>query len=224
MMFRKSKAPTQTFEFEGLTSRLMNYKQYVLNDINVLVDIGCSDGRFIESTRPLFPNLVRTIGVDPIDSYSQRVDYERFIGLIGSECRDITFSVSDDLYTSSKLYPGVREVISTQFRLDCLLEKQEVSDSSKIFLKIDTQGCDLECLESAGGYLSAISIALVEIQLRPFSEGMRYFSQSVEIIRSLGFEVCEIVNPLFRDHDKTLGQVDLLIAPINSEIFLSTKW
>jgi hypothetical protein len=144
--------------------------------------------------------------------------------LVGSYCTELDFSVSEDLFTSSKLYPGIRNIRSKQVRMNCLLKSLDVDIDDKIFAKIDTQGADLECLESFGDYLSAINIAIVEVQMKPFSNGMNFFSESIDKVSKLGFEVCEFLNPLYRDFDGTLGQIDLLLVPKNSTIMRELTW
>lgn len=224
MKFTYRKMEPLGIEFSSIDEKLANVYKPIINDISILVDVGVSDGRFIKKSRNLFRNCNRYIGIDPIDLYNKVTDFEFVKGLIGKKCAEVRFNVTSDLFTSSKLYLGEKQITSQQYRLDCLLNLLEISKSENIFLKLDTQGMDVECLESAKEYLTCIKLALIEIQMRPFSEGMLYFSESILRLRRLGFEVCEIFNPINRVFDGSLGQIDLLIAPISSSIFESGKW
>jgi len=222
MFWNKNKSKVQ--EFQSTIDRLSLYEDKILKHIDVLVDIGCSDGRFIKSTKNILSSNIRRIGVDPISDYKRIDDFEFVNAIVGSNCTELDFSVSEDLFTSSKLYPGIRNIRSKQVRMSCLLKSLDVDMGAKIFAKIDTQGADLECLESFGDYLSAINIAIVEVQMKPFSNGMNFFSESIDKVSRLGFEVCEFLNPLYRDFDGTLGQIDLLLVPKNSTIMRELSW
>jgi hypothetical protein len=222
MFWNKKKLPIQ--EFFSTLDRLSFYQDKILKHIDVLIDVGCSDGRFTKSTRNILPANIRRIGIDPIPDYKSVDTFEFVNALVGSYCTEIDFSVSEDLFTSSKLYPGIRSIRSEQVRMDCLLKSLDVKKDANIFAKIDTQGADLECLESFGDYLSAIQIAIVEIQMKPFTDGMNFFSESIDKVSKLGFEVCEFLNPLYRDFDGTLGQVDLLLVPKNSIVLKELSW
>jgi hypothetical protein len=222
MRFSK-KNEMKSIEFSNTISKLKDYQE-LLSNVNVLVDIGVSDGRFIDQTKPLFPSVERVIGIDPIEEYQRVCDFEYVEALIGEKCKEVEFSISADLFTSSKLYPGVRSKSLNQRRMDCLLDSLEIDNELVLFVKIDTQGSDLECLSSFGRYLEAISLVIVEVQMKPFAIGMDYFSESISKISALGFEVCEFLNPINRARDSTLGQIDLLLAPRDSRIMRDLKW
>jgi len=215
---------TKTEEFSSAVERLNVYSKIVLSEIDTLIDIGVSDGRFIESVKDLFPNLVQIIGIDPISEYSNKAGFQYFEGAIGYECKPIDYHISEDLFTSSKLYEGVRRVTVNQYRLECVLRQLKVETNAKIFLKTDTQGMDIECLLSAGEYLGSIQMALLEIQMRPFVKEMSYFSQSIKTLDENGFEICEFTSPIYRQLDGALGQIDLIVAPKNSKIFWQNSW
>ncbi len=220
---RKKSHVTQLNEFYPIGVILDKYEKTLLN-CEVLIDIGVSDGRFIQSIENSLPGLIRKIGIDPISDYVDRAKFERVEAVIGSVCTNLEFGISEDLFTSSKLYPGVRTVTVKQFRLECLLESLNVTLGKRIFLKIDTQGADVECLESAGRYLPYIQLAILEVQLKPFANGMTYFSDSIMKISQLGFEVVEFTNPINRALDQTLGQIDLVVLPMQKLAKESNEW
>ncbi len=220
---RKNSYASQLGEFSPIAEILEKYKKILLN-CEVLVDIGVSDGRFIQGVENSLPKQIRKIGIDPVSDYAKRIEFERVEAVIGSVCTNLEFSISKDLFTSSKLYPGVRTVTVKQFRLECLLESLNVALGKSILLKIDTQGADIECLESAGRYLPYIQLAILEVQLKPFAKGMTYFSESIMKISQLGFEVVEFMNPINRALDQTLGQIDLIIFPKQKLFLESNEW
>ena len=220
---RKNLSRSPLDEFSPIALILEKYKN-VLRNCQVLIDIGVSDGRFIQAVENYLPKQVRKIGIDPIADYVNRIEFERVEAVIGSRCTTLEFGISEDLFTSSKLYPGVRTVRVKQFRLECLLESLNVAVGNDIFLKIDAQGADVECFESAGKYLPYIQLAILEVQLKPFAHGMTYFSDSILKISQLGFEVVELTNPINRALDQTLGQIDLVVFPKQKLVKESNEW
>jgi len=204
--------------------RLALYSKLVLNNTTVLVDIGVSDGRFISASDHLFPNVHTKIGIDPIASYERVTDFCYVQAIVGASCTAVNFNITSDLFTSSKLYSGERSEKVQQFRLDCLLQQSQITNNEKIFLKIDSQGMDIECLESAGNYLNSIDLVLLELQMKPYAAGMNFFSESVQRLNKLGYEPCEFLDPIDRSLDGTLGQIDLLVARKDSIVFSDLRW
>ena len=223
-MISRFKRVNSQFEFGSTLDRLKIYQKLGLDSVDTVVDIGVSDGRFLMASKELFPHVKRKIGIDPIDEYKKVVEFEYVQAVVGSSCKEVQFSVAEDLFTSSMLYPGHKAIVVKQFRMDCLFNELGLQQAEKIFVKVDTQGTDLECLKSFGEYNSRIVMAIVEIQMRPYAPGMRYFTESVRELSEMGYEVCEFLSPIYRNHDGTLGQIDLLLVPKNSPVLQSIVW
>ena len=75
-------------------------------------------------------------------------------------------------------------------RLDAVL-KDISSDVSteRIFLKLDTQGFDLEVFAGAQGILANIVALQSEVAMQPIYEGMPEISESLKVFRDAGFGV-----------------------------------
>ena len=58
----------------------------------------------------------------------------------------------------------------------------------RVYLKLDTQGNDLDVLEGAGDALEAVDALQSEVAVRPIYEGVPELAQSLARIRALGFE------------------------------------
>jgi Methyltransferase FkbM domain len=58
-----------------------------------------------------------------------------------------------------------------------------------VFLKLDTQGYDLEVFEGASGCLDQIRGVQTEISVMPIYKGMPTFENSIQVFKSKGFEV-----------------------------------
>jgi FkbM family methyltransferase len=62
-------------------------------------------------------------------------------------------------------------------------------DNPRAYLKLDTQGWDLEVLSGAAGCLDRIVAAQSEMSLRPIYEDMPTQAEAIEAFRAVGFDV-----------------------------------
>jgi FkbM family methyltransferase len=77
----------------------------------------------------------------------------------------------------------------------------------RIYLKLDTQGCDLEVMQGAVGSLGRIVAMQSEISLAALYEGMPDYLSSLRYYQALGFEITGLY-PVSRDR-ATLRIVEL---------------
>ena len=88
-------------------------------------------------------------------------------------------------------------------RLDGLFETLGLShdtSSLRIFLKMDTQGYDLEVFKGAGGVLDYVHGLQSELSVRHIYEGMPDYIDALTEFREKGFEVTGMY-PVSRDHE-----------------------
>jgi len=79
------------------------------------------------------------------------------------------------------------EVVSVR-RLDKLLHEIASGFGSKhIFLKMDTQGYDIEVFKGLGNKLKDVIALLSEVSLIPIYEGMPHWTESISIYERAGF-------------------------------------
>ncbi len=92
-------------------------------------------------------------------------------------------------------------------RLDELASRY-LAPAGDLFIKIDTQGYELEVLAGATGLLPRTAAMQLEISLVPLYEGAPTFTEMVSFVESNGFELFSIV-PGFSDKQSgRLLQVD----------------
>jgi hypothetical protein len=85
----------------------------------------------------------------------------------------------------------------------------------RVYLKMDTQGCDLEVFDGARGCIELVWGLQSELSALPLYEGMPDYATSLQRYRSCGFEVSGFF-PVFRDKEThLLGEFDcVMIRPI----------
>ena len=87
-------------------------------------------------------------------------------------------------------------------RLDCVLgECLKGVESPRIYLNLDTQGCDLEALEGAEAVLPGILALQTEVAFRKLYSGMPGVTETLCRFMSKGFGVVDFV-PVTREHDQ----------------------
>lgn len=126
-----------------------------------------------------------------------------------SEARTVTVNVAADLTSLRKPSPYGLSVFSDDFavqreegidvrRLDDIFADVVHTPHPRAFLKVDTQGSELEVLEGATGCLDRIVGLQVELSVRPLYEDVPTFLEAIPVIQGLGFEIAGMY-PVGRD-------------------------
>lgn len=101
-------------------------------------------------------------------------------------------------------------------RLDEVLDECLPRPDSRVFLKIDTQGWDLEVLAGATGCLERIVGLQSEISVRPIYEEMPGYLEALASMTGLGFELTGLF-PVARDRDFRLIEMDCVMTRSHAE-------
>ena len=141
---------------------------------------------------------------------------------LGNENGELNFNIMESSSLSSFLQPTsenfdvagnqVSEVLSVPVRrLDSLeAELAELGDTSRLFLKMDTQGFDYNVFEGARGLCDRIAAVLTELSVKPIYEGMPTYIQMLELLDKEGFKpIC--LSPV-NVEDGFIPEFDCLLA------------
>jgi FkbM family methyltransferase len=80
-------------------------------------------------------------------------------------------------------------------------------ESPRVFLKIDTQGWDLEVLAGASGCLDAVAGLQIELAVDPLYEGAPTYLEALAFVRELGFAVTGFF-PVVADEQSRVVEFD----------------
>jgi FkbM family methyltransferase len=203
--------------------------------IDAVIDVGANVGAF--------GALVRSIGFDgdifSIEPVAKAFDEllkatardERWraypIGL-GSEAGKSLINVTEISDLSSILPPNDlgreiwkgmnithREEIELS-TLDQFIDRHLAPDIKRIFLKMDTQGYDLQVFAGARGSLGRIACVLSELSLAPIYHGMPDYLEALATYKRGGFSVSGIY-PILRSANLSLIEVDCVL--VNTSMF-----
>jgi FkbM family methyltransferase len=200
--------------------------------INCVLDVGANRGQY--------GTMLRRIGYDgwilsfePVRAnyellQAEAANWERwrvFPFALGEEAERRTINVTAETVFSSFLDPREesqarfrnnrverREIVDVK-RLDAVLDECLTGiESPRIYLKLDTQGFDLEVMAGAKKVLPRILGLQTEVALRSIYHGMRSFAESVGWFQTNGFEVIDFVT-VNRDVDDLCAiEMDCIMA------------
>jgi FkbM family methyltransferase len=210
-------------------------------DIDLVLDVGAHHGEYASLLREL-GYAGRIISFEPVaanfDVIAQHCAHDpswRAYNLaLGSEDADKSINVMSDSFLNSFLAPsefglqwldrnsdgghrcpmivkGVDKV--TVRRLDGLFD-QMLNDAGahNVFLKMDTQGWDLEVLRGADACISRIGAVQSEVPLKAIYRGMPSFIEVITECKRLGFEITGMF-PVSRDtNNLAIVEFDCVMA------------
>lgn len=205
-------------------------KVFDVYKINKIIDVGANDGQFGQ--------FLRSIGYrGDIYSFEPVSDAFKKLSLVsssdskwhvynialGSSSGDALINVSKHTVFSSLLSPSdyalgrwsesqvdhqERIIIRT---LDEWYAEGNISKSDSVFLKMDTQGFDLEVFKGAKSTLPQVCALLSELSLIAVYDGMPNYMQSLSTYEAAGFAVSGFY-PITRNKDLSLNEVDCVLV------------
>ena len=190
--------------------------------VNCVIDVGAHYGEYatmlrheigyrgrIVSFEPVsdsFAKLQRAKGHDPLwrgerhalGSENSSLEINLFSASDLNSLRPLTAFASEWQSTATQVRG--KETVSVK-RLDDVIQRcTEGILNPRVFLKLDTQGYDLEVLKGATNSLEMIVGLQTEVATSPLYEGMPVFPEGVTAVTDLGFEVTGIFT-VSRDAD-----------------------
>lgn len=170
--------------------------------INCVIDVGANIGQFAKELRAI-GYRGRIISFEPIASEFQAMrrafefdaDWKGFQCALGSCETSLTIrvpalTVMTSLLDSIGEQKYTREEIVAVKRLDAVLPALvDDMESPKIFLKMDTQGYDMEVFKGAAGCISGICGLQSELSVKPIYRGMPHYIEALAEYEAAGFEL-----------------------------------
>ena len=177
--------------------------------IDLVLDVGANVGQFGKELRSFYKGEI--ISFEPVSAAFDRLAKTSFNDphwrcykvALGSQDTMKRINVSSRSDFSSFLKTneycthffgdgatGMKEEVVTVRRLDGTLEEIIPSISNRsIFLKMDTQGFDLEVFKGLGDKLKYVAVLQSEVSVIPIYEGMSHWIDCISFYEREGFEV-----------------------------------
>jgi FkbM family methyltransferase len=179
------------------------------NHVDLVVDVGANEGQFARRLRRIYGGDI--ISVEPVSAAFARLSaaadrdprWTVYQSALGSADATATIHVCSDTAFSSLLVPNEfshkrfppsavqsEEVVRVR-RLDDLLAELAGDGVAQrhLFLKLDTQGCDLEVFGGLGACAASVNVLQSEVSLVPIYDGMPHWTDSIERYEEAGFSV-----------------------------------
>lgn len=189
-------------------------------EITCVLDVGANRGQYRNFLRRRcgYPGLI--ISYEPVRATFQelkensRLDkkwlvFNQALGAVSGErelnvMRETTFSSfcepqsTDICKTDMANVVDHRETVTVRRLDEVVAELSKVHDLSRVYLKMDTQGHDLEVLKGLERELHRVFALQSEVAVKPIYRGMPAFTESMNEIARRGFEVTGLF-PVQRD-------------------------
>ena len=199
--------------------------------IDCVIDVGANMGQFRDFavgagwTGPI-------ISFEPVESLFKALErrakppWRCYSSALGSVCGESEIAIFDspglaslrpaDFSAMAELLPGgaPRQVATQKIqvvRLDQIFDT--INAGSKVLLKTDTQGFDLEVFRGASGCLDRICALWVELSFLPIYRNAPSFVETLEEFGEAGFRVSDMF-PV--THDKNLAAIEFDCALVRS--------
>jgi len=173
--------------------------------IDCVLDVGANIGQFAQDLRQIgYTGFI--VSFEPVKEAfatltGQFAGDPNWLGVqtaLGSDRGELEFNIGKDTkYSSALAFSNAGDVDRTEKvpvqRLDDLVrENKRLAASSKILLKMDTQGFDLEVFAGASGCIDGIVAIMSEVSVIPWYEGMKSYKESLAIYESSGFRLTNL--------------------------------
>ena len=185
--------------------------------IDLVIDVGANEGQFAKSLRKFYSGDI--VSFEPVSAPFTALQqaaasdprWTVYNLAIGNENAAQTIHVSQDTVFSSLLASndycadrfgpqalGTRDESISVRRLDELLDGLQPRKDRRIFLKMDTQGYDVNVFRGLGDKLPRVLAMQSEVSLIPIYDDMPRWTESLEIYERAGFGVVGLY-PVTRD-------------------------
>lgn len=203
-------------------------------EINIVIDVGANTGQFARQLRSFYFGEIHSF--EPVtfvfeklaEAASDDPKWHVYKLALGSRESTQAINISDETVFSSLLRAngyciqrfgdraqGASEEVVSIRRLDNLLEKIAPDiEEKRIFLKLDTQGFDMEVFKGLGSKLKHVVVLQSEVSLISIYEGMPHWTESISIYEKAGLGVVGMF-PVTRDSGRII-EYDCLLVRVES--------
>jgi FkbM family methyltransferase len=195
-------------------------------EVNCILDVGANRGQFAGELRAIgfegyiisfepvkheFAALSRTHAADPKwTGYQVALGSEETTANINVACRTDLSS-----FLKLKQDESVTECQEVEIkRLDNILPSLiKKVQSPRIFLKMDTQGFDLEVFKGASGCVESLLGLQSELSVRPIYDNMPHYTEALALYEAAGFELYNL-SPVARAFGRGLVEMNCFMKRV----------
>jgi len=198
-----------------------------------IIDIGAYQGEWTREVLTIFPaaNFLMIEAQDQkrafmsrvTNDFSRQVDYH--IGLLGAQDGlEVEFNEMETASSALKEHYSQegRVIKKTTVALDTLLKEKQIGNVD--FIKLDTQGYELEILKGGGNALKQAEVVLMEVSLLDIHQGVPLIREVLNFMGERSFQAYDICSFTRRPLDRALWQTDIIFVKNDSQLLSNKKY
>jgi FkbM family methyltransferase len=193
-----------------------------------VVDVGAFEGDWSTLAREIWPQS-RLLMFEPNIQKQARISV--VANSLGASLFCELLGADDGAPASFNVMESGSSVLSERSPLDRIVEHRKLRRmdtvieelESPVFVKIDTQGYELEVLKGAQKILPKIDAILLEVAIIEINEGAPLLDEVVVFLKRLGFVTYDILEFHRRPLDGALNQIDILFVRENSSLIADKR-
>lgn len=197
----------------------------------LILDIGAYEGNWCKFIKEIFPtaSILMLEGqksksdvLEKISRDQSNVSYK--IALLGAASKEVEFNIYDTASSVLKEENETGAIVEkrTLISLDELLKDSEFAKSD--FIKIDTQGYELEILKGGIKSLQYAQAVLLEVSMIDIYKDSPLAYEILDFMKAHDFVLYDICSLMRRPYDKALFQSDFLFVKENSPLRSNKRW
>jgi FkbM family methyltransferase len=175
-------------------------------NITRLLDIGANVGDFAESIKNISNNKIEILSIEA-NPYCEPFLKEKNLNykiqaLSNLEIElDLFLSNISDVCTGTSYY---QEMVGTGYNKNRKIKVKtntldNIIDETFEFIKIDTQGSELDIIKGGVNTIKKSKFLLLEVSIIPYNKDAPSYKELDEFVTSLGFHKADTLNNLIRD-------------------------
>lgn len=208
----RANAPDQNLSLSALAQRGFSPK--------LIVDVGAYEGEWSRMVKQIWPSS-DLILIEPnkekqlkLKQVAQDLKATYFQDLIGAKTGDrVEFEL---LETGSSVYPEQSDIDRASEMREIQTLDEITKGQSVDFLKIDTQGYELEVLKGATQTIKNTKAILLELSFIDINMGAPLILDFLNYLNDRNFLMYDILEFHRRPSDRVLWQIDCLLVPKTS--------
>ncbi len=186
--------------------------------LNTVVDIGASDGRWSRDFMRYFPDCqyllieAQPVHTPRLKQFCREHTNSRYImAAAGETSGQIYFDASNPLGGQASHTPFIaHNLVIPMTTVDDEVFSRQLP--APYLIKFDTHGFEVPILKGAQQTLQATEIIVMECYNYRIAPECLLFDEMCAYLRGLGFRCVDLADPMFRPHDNTLWQMDLVFV------------
>lgn len=198
--------------------------------INTIIDIGASDGRWTLDAMEFFPQsqylLVEAQGFheENLKSFTKsHANAQYVLAAAGDQVGKIYFDAGDPFGGQASHTPfAVNNVELPVTTLDSEVATRKLT--GPFLIKFDTHGFELPILNGATATLQKAEVIIMECYAQHLMPDSLTFSQICNYLDNLGFRCIDVVDPVWRAYDDSFWQMDLVFVRKERPEFAYTSY